>query len=67
MKNIDIFNDRWIIYYIFVTAPLAKSEDLEENERKDVEVDKQVVIGNEIVQVNEESEKELTVSSNDTI
>ena len=46
---------------IFILAPLAKSEDLEDNEKQNGEVQKQVVIGNEIVQAAEDS-KEMTVS-----
>ena len=51
-------------YIHFILAPLAKSEDLEDNEKQEVESDKKIVTGNEIVEATEEPEKEMTVSAN---
>ena len=47
----------------FIKAPLAKFEDFEDTEKREVEVDRQVVTGNEIMEVSEEPAKEMTVST----
>ena len=45
---------------------MAGTEDLDENERQEIVEEKKVVCGDEIVQLNDEAPKELTVST-DTI